>query len=361
MFGHGQGSFIGDASPSLTFEDGSTLARAIVDTIRESLLVLNKDLRVIAASRSFYHTFMVERSEVEGQLIYDLGSGDWNVPELRLLLETILPQHTVMEAYEVEQDFPGLGRRTMLLNAREVFGENNAQTLILLAIEDITARHVAERELADLLEQKEFLLQEMQHRVANSLQIIASILLLKARTVNSEEIRQHLKDAHQRVLSVAAVQEQLNASRHGEAIPLAPYLTRLCESLAASMIGENRQIVLRVNAEGGEATSNEAVSIGLVVTELVINALKHGFVGDAAHGEILVNYGIAGTGWRLSVSDNGLGRPDAHLEKIKPGLGTGIVDALAKQLGARVEILRSAQGTTVSIAQMVPGGSSLSP
>ena len=89
-----------------------------------------------------------------------------------------------MEAYEVEWDFPIIGRRTMLLNAREVFNHRNLEKLVLLAIEDVTDRCAAERMTTELLQQKETLLQEMQHRVANSLQIIASILLLKARTVN---------------------------------------------------------------------------------------------------------------------------------------------------------------------------------
>ena len=87
------------------------------------------------------------------------------------------------------------------------------RTLILLAIEDVTERRAVEREMEELLQQKEILLQEMQHRVANSLQIIAGILLLKARTVQSEETRLHFKDAHQRVMSVAAVQQQLQASQ----------------------------------------------------------------------------------------------------------------------------------------------------
>src|SRR5918994_1432347 len=115
----------------------------------------------------------------------------------------------------------------MLLNARKVFYEENSHATILLAIEDITERRAAEREMVELLQQKEMLLQEMQHRVANSFQIIASILLLKARTVQSAETRLHLQDAHQRVMSVAAVQQQLHASGHGEPIELAPYLSRL--------------------------------------------------------------------------------------------------------------------------------------
>src|SRR5688572_9366311 len=168
-----------DPDPFNSFEDSRALAQAIVDTIREPLLVLDKDLRVVAASRSFFRTFEMNRQDVQGRPIYALGDGQWDIPELRLLLERILPQRMVMEDYEVEQDFSSIGRRTMVLNARTVFYEKSDQALILLAIEDITLRRSIERSLAELLEQKETLLQEMQHRVANSLQIIASILLLK--------------------------------------------------------------------------------------------------------------------------------------------------------------------------------------
>jgi chemotaxis protein methyltransferase CheR len=335
-------------APFAGIDDGLALAQAIVDTVREPLLVLDNDLRIVAASRSLYLTFKVQRQDVEGQPIYAVGSGQWNIPELRVLLEEILPRHTVMDAYEVRRDFAGMGWRTMLLNARAVFNQNNEHTLILLAIEDVTDRRAAEREMAELLEQKEILLQEMQHRVANSLQIIASILLLKARTVNSEETRQHLQDAHQRVLSVAAVQQQLYASRHGDPIELAPYLSRLCETLAASMIG-GRPIMLKVQAERGTASSNEAVSIGLIVTELVINALKHAFVDDCAKGVIRVTYEVAETSWRLTVSDDGIGQTGGRSAKTTPGLGTSIVEALARQLDARVAISMTPKGTSASI------------
>ncbi len=241
--------------PFLDVDDGRVLAQAIVDTIREPLLVLDKDLRVVTASRSFYLTFKLDQQDVQGRPVYALGDGQWNIPELRVLLEKILPRHTVMEAYEVEQEFSRIGRRTMLLNAREVFKQRNDRKLILLAIEDVTERRTAERKTAELLRQKDILLQEMHHRVANSLQIIASILLIKARTVQSDETRLHLQDAHRRVMSVAAVQQQLQASEPGATVELGPYLTRLCEALAASMIGDRRPISLTVHAEGGTASS----------------------------------------------------------------------------------------------------------
>jgi two-component sensor histidine kinase len=189
----------------------------------------------------------------------------------------------------------------------------------------------------------------MQHRVANSLQIIASILLLKARTVQSEETRLHLRDAHQRVMSVATVQQQLQASGLNERIEIGPYLTKLCASLAASMVGERRPLSIKVQSTSGRAVSSEAVSLGLIVTELVINALKHGFPAGA-EGEILVSYDVQDAGWRLSVSDNGSG-PKAVGDKVShAGLGTSIVEALAHQLEATVQKTSGPQGTTVTIA-----------
>jgi chemotaxis protein methyltransferase CheR len=324
------------------------LAEAIVDAIREPLLVLDPDLRVIAASRSFYRIFAVTPRKTEGKLVFDLGGGQWNIPGLRALLEDIIPKRRTVEAYEVDHEFPSIGRRVMLLNARRVFDEDGSASAILLAIEDVTRRREADREKDDLLQAKEILLQEMQHRVANSLQIIASILLLKARTVQSEEIRLHLHDAHQRVMSVATAQQQLQASGLNESIEVGPYLSKLCDSLAKSMIGDRRPLSIKVQATSGAAISSEAVSLGLIVTELVINALKHAFPSGET-GEIVVSYDARGSGWRLSVSDNGPGPAEVGDEGPQIGLGTSIVEALSRQLDATVEKSGGPQGTTVSI------------
>ena len=340
-----------------TIAPGHDLAEAIVDAVREPLLVLDPDLRVIAASRSFYRTFAVTPRNTEGQLVFDLGDKQWDIPELRTVLEDIIPKHRTVEAYEVEHEFPSIGRRVMLLNARRVFGEDGSASAILLAIEDVTRRREVDREKDELLQQKEILLQEMQHRVANSLQIIASILLLKARTVQSEEIREHLRDAHQRIISVATVQQQLHASGLNEGIEIGPYLTKLCASLTDSMIGERRPLSIKVQATSGSAVSSEAVSLGLIVTELVINALKHGFPGGA-EGEILVSYEAQNSGWRLSISDNGSGAQEASGEPPHIGLGTSIVEALAQQLEATVQRTSGARGTTVTVRSQHQAGAS---
>jgi chemotaxis protein methyltransferase CheR len=302
---------------------------------------------VVSASRSFCLKFQLEQLDVEGRSIYAIAGGLWNIADLKTLLEEILPQHSVMEAYEVEHEFSGVGRRTLILNAREVFSPT--KKLILLAIEDVTERHGAVRAIAELLKQKELLLQEMQHRIGNSLQITASILLLKARSVQSEETRMHLQEAHARVMSVAAVQQQLLAGGQGQLIELAPYLTRLCDTLAASMISESRGVSLEVDVEASTISSTEAISIGLAVTELVTNALKHAFPADRPAGLIVVSHEVDGANWRLSVSDNGVGRPEACLDGATPGLGTSIVQALARQLDGRLEISAALPGTSVSI------------
>jgi two-component sensor histidine kinase len=329
--------------------DACALAHSIVDTVREPMLVLDQGLRVIAASRAFYSRFKVLPKDTQGRLLYTLGDRQWDIPKLRVLLEQIIPEHGVMEDYEVQHDFPDIGHRTMCLNARQVVYKAGAASSILLGIEDVTERLTLEREKDELLRQKDVMLHELQHRVANSLQIIAGIILMKATRAECEETRAHLQDAHKRVMSIAAVQEQLHASGALGFIDMMPYLSKLCATLATSMIGDNRQITIKTVGEGGVATSREAESIGLVATELVMNAIKHAFPSGQSGGCIIVAYGVDGTNWKLSVADNGVGRRDDTFAQSKTGLGTGIVKALAQQLCAKVETLADPAGTTVSI------------
>ena len=341
-----------------TIEDAQTLAQAIVNTIPEPFLVLDDRFRVLAASRSFYKTFKVEAEQTRGCLLYALGDGQWDIPALRVLLETIIPEKTSMDGFEVEHDFPDLGQRTMLLNARKVLYDNSSNSTILLAFTDVTTRRAIEREkeqllkqTEELLRQKDVLLQEMQHRVANSLQIIASILLLKARAVTSEETRQHLRDAHQRVMSVAAVQTHLHSSGGIDEIAVGSYLSKLCGSLATSMVGENQPITIEVMAEEGMIDSAKAVSIGLIVTELVINAIKYAFPTNKAGALVLVTYEADGADWKLIVSDNGVGKSAGDAARTKSGLGTAIVEALMKQLKARMDVVSGAAGLSISITR----------
>jgi len=342
--------------PIAGVEAAQTLAQAIVDTIHEPLVVLDDGLKVLAASRSFYATFQVDPAHTLGRLLYDLGDGQWNIPALRLLLETIIPELVAMDGFEVAHDFPGLGHRVMLLNARKVLYATSANATILLAFTDVTERRLVEEEKADLLattqellRQKQILLEEMQHRVANSLQIIASILMLKARAVTSEETRHHLRDAHQRVMSVAQVQSHLQVTEGVDRIEVAAYLTKLCASLGGSMIGDTQPISLTVTATNGQIGSDKAVSLGLIVTELVINAIKYAFPEAKAEARIDVGYVASGEDWTLTVSDNGVGKGVGAPPSAQGGLGTAIVEALVKQLGAKMAT-NTVGGVSVSIS-----------
>ena len=125
-----------------------TYAESIVATVREPLLVLDADMKVVSANRSFYQTFKVSPEESQGQLLYDLGNRQWGIPKLRELLEELLPKNTSVNDFEVEHTFETIGRRIMLLNARRIYAEANKTQMILLAIEDITERRKAERDLA---------------------------------------------------------------------------------------------------------------------------------------------------------------------------------------------------------------------
>lgn len=216
---------------------------------------------------------------------------------------------------------------------------------MLLSIYDVTEERLTKDELQKLIDQKNILLREMGHRIANSLQMIASLLLLKAESVASEEARLHLEDAHGRIMSIATVQRQLDPTGIDGQVDVGKYLTALCASLEKSMIGGRKPIVLTVTAEPGTVTAEEAVSFGLLTTELVINCLKYAF--PKGEGKIQVAYTAKDSGWTLSVADNGVGySKDAVTDQ---GLGTSIVASLAHQLKAKLTKESSPQGTIISL------------
>jgi len=148
-----------------TADEASEFAESVINTVSESLISLDQDLRVVTVSRSFYDLFKVKPEETVGQLIYDLGNKQWDIPKLRELLETILPEKTAFDNYEVEHDFAAIGRRVMLLNARQIEQAMGKERIILLAIEDITERKEIEAGLGKAHEELKELTTELK-RVA---------------------------------------------------------------------------------------------------------------------------------------------------------------------------------------------------
>jgi PAS domain S-box-containing protein len=324
----------------------ASLALALIDSSRSPVLLLDDTFAIVGASQSFCSAFGFEPIQIEGVALARLGAGEWDVPQLRSLLTATFAGTAAVDAYEMDLRRDGHEPACIVLNAHRLDYDGDA-ALIVLTITDVTAARLAVRIRDDLIKEKEILMQELQHRVANSLQIIASVLLQSARRVQSEETRHYLRNAHNRVISIATLQKQLAVSVE-DTVELRQYFQGLCDSIGASMIDDDGLITLHANADGSTVTANVATSLGLIVTELVINALKHAFPDRERTGDVGVDYRTHGDGFVLSVTDNGVGM-EAGIGLSKPGLGTGIVDALAKQLGGTVEVTDTAPGTRVSI------------
>lgn len=322
---------------------GLSLAHAIVSSSDAPLLLLDGELGIIAASDAFYSVFSLDSNAVLGRKLSALGAGEWAVPQLAALLNATASGMAEVKGYEFELRRPNSPVRCLVVNAHKLAYGDKAQTRVLLSIADVTDARLAERIRDDLLQEKANLFRELQHRVANSLQIVASVLLQNARKVQSRETRLHLQDAHHRVMSIAALQKQL-ASTGDDTVALRPYFTQLCETIGASMIRDRKQIHLGVIGDDSRVDADASISLGLVVTELVINALKHAFPDDR-YGKIIVDYRSEGPEWALSVADDGVGM----MADPQAGLGSSIINALAEHLHADVVVTAGSPGTRVSL------------
>jgi two-component sensor histidine kinase len=325
-------------------EAASTLA--VIASSNEPLLFLSRDLLVIAARASFCRSFGIDLALLQGRPLSEIGDGEWAAPQLRSLLSATASGSAEVEAYDFDFARTGLPTRHLLLNARKLVDGDADQVRLLLAITDVSEARAQAKLHEDLIREKAVLLQEVQHRIANSLQIIASVLMQSARKVQSEEARGYLTDAHHRVMSIAAVQRQLAETQLGE-VALQPYLVQLCDSLAASMIHDPSRLSIKVAVDNSKVAAHASVALGLIVTELVINTLKHAFPAGR-DGTITVDYHSSGSDWSLSVTDDGVGMPTGE-NVAKAGLGTGIVEALARQLTGDIRVTDAGPGTSVWI------------
>lgn len=165
------------------WEESWTYIKTVVDVVREPILILNKDLRVMTANDSFYRTFQVEQKDTENKVVYELGNGQWDIPALRKLLEDILPKNSFFKGFEVIHEFPFIGKKVMILNARQIHFKENTSTkifppIILLAMEDVTeimlvaetlAKHAnhLETKLSDRTEKLEVHIKNLKKEIDN--------------------------------------------------------------------------------------------------------------------------------------------------------------------------------------------------
>jgi two-component sensor histidine kinase len=328
-------------------ETVTSLAMALVKSSKAPLLLLDEDVLVIGVSTSFCNTFNLDPATTANRRLADLGAGEWDVPQLNSLLRATIAGAAEIDAYEMDLIREGKATCRLILSAHKLDYFDTEKVRVVLAATDVTATRLAEKQKSDLVREKQILLQELQHRVANSLQIIASVLMQSARRVQSEETRLHLHDAHSRVMSVAMLQKQL-AVTELKSVELRTYFADLCRSISASMIDDPKRLTLETVVDDTAANSDVSVSMGLIVTELVINAIKHAFPEPSEGDKITVSFAADEQAWLLSVSDNGSGMPIGS-NVGKPGLGTGIIEALSKQLDASVTVIGADPGTRVEV------------
>jgi PAS domain S-box-containing protein len=243
----------------------------LVETIREGLLVIDPDLTVRFANRSFCDTFAVTPEDTLGRKLHELGEGQWDIPELRSMIETILPERTTIEAFEVDHIFPSIGRRVMLLNARKIYRAGTQQ--VLVAIEDVTEKRRLEQERTSAHERIAALLQELGHRIKNSLQVIVAIVNLEARNRKSGGDNAALDRVSHRIAALGRLYSMLGETNSIEGVDAATYLEALCRNLMQSVQKENgTSITLKTDIDSEPLPVDHAIPLGLIVNELIMNA-----------------------------------------------------------------------------------------
>ena len=333
--------------PLVDYDDGRAMARVVVDAIREPVLLLDRRLRVVAANRAYCLAFKAERKDVQGRPVRAISDGRWDTPEVRAMLGRIRERSFSADFHEMEQDVPGAGRRTLILHASGGVDEAQARRLLLLSIEDVSDRRAAERESGKVAPADG---DTVAGKPAPDRQQPAD---RREHPPPQSAVGSVAGDPHpprERPLSDHVGSDgSATAPRHeGCRADRARALSGAALRDAGCLDGGGEPIGLDcLRVDGGTVSATDAVSVGLIVTELVINALKHAFVDDRAAGRIVVTYDLSGDAWCLAVSDNGIGR---RAQAATPGLGTGIIGALVSQLDSRLEVATGPNGTTVSIS-----------
>ena len=379
------------------------LAEKVIETIRDPLLILHPDLRVQTANPAFYRLFQVHLTDTLGRYLYDLGNGQWAIPELRTLLEDILPQHTVFNDFEVSHTFPQLGPRTMLLNALRV----DHLELILLAIEDITSRKYAETLLhahaawlsAQAADQSAALEEALNHlrrelagrqhveREAQRAQHFALLGRLAADVSHEihnplgavvlhmdlleEELRQPSPDSAAELAQTLAeirtqlarledlVQDRLSLMRIGQLVRTLQDLGAALQAWATAWqeLAAARGVTLQIE---GVATLGQVAFHSTTLYRALLNLVQNALDAMEPGGTLSVRGQTTATQVQLHVQDTGVGIPAAQHARIfeplyttKPGgsgLGLYIVHEIAAAHAGCVTVAsEEGQGTTFTL------------
>jgi PAS domain S-box-containing protein len=335
-------------------QESREYAENIVETLREPLVVLDAELRVISANRSFYETFEVKPEETAGRLFYDLGNRQWNIPKLRELLEEILPTDTTFDNFEVEHEFNTIGRRIMHLNARRISKKTNETHLILLAIEDATERKRAQQALRESFEKLKFFAYSVIHDLKSptiGIYGLTELLHKHYKDVLDERGKSYCDQILKASVHVAALIEKINVYIATKESPLTIEKINIKDILQIVRDEFSPRLAVRqikwLEPEAMVEIKADQLSILRVFRNFVDNALKY---GSEDLSEIRIGYEESEGFHTLSVSDDGAGVRKGDHEKIfaafrrgethetveGAGLGLAIVTEVAERHRGRV-------------------------
>jgi len=361
-------------------------AESIINTIREPLIVLDQDLRVVTVSRSFYEVFQVKPEETVGELIYDLGNKQWDIPKLRELLETILPEKTTFDNYEVEHDFATIGRRIMLLNARQIQRVLGKERIILLAIKDITERRDIENGLEKAHEElktlsielkraalaKSEFLANMSHELRTPLNsIIGFSEVLFDETFGPLNVKQKnyvnnvLTSGKHLLLLINQILDMAHVESGKMHLVLSSVSTknllREISMLVENIVSKKRiHMSLDIDKDLPDIEADE-----LKVKEILYNILSNAVKFTPEGGEIDLKAYKSGTNIEIQIHDTGIGIASENMDKVFEGFfrvdapysriteGTGLGLPLSRKMvelhGGELTIHSAGlnQGTTV--------------
>lgn len=316
------------------------LAQSIVDTIRDPLVILEADMTVASASRAFLRLFGVTADAIIGHPLAELAQGQWRIGKLQDLLVRIVPDDDSFDGFEVEDEFPGLGRRIFKLNERKMHRPGNHVTRLLLVFEDVTEARLLERH-------RDLLAAELAHRIKNSLQIITSFVAFEMRRA-AEPCLEGYRAMQTRIGAVAELYDVISRSASLGPVPVGPYLNGIAENLRTSLLGGSSGITVAVKAEPLMVGAEHAVTLGLVVNELATNAVKYAFPGGK--GQLKITFARDGGGAALTISDDGVGlNTSASSNPSTSGLGQRFVGAFVGQLRGTLATATGEGGTTFSV------------
>nr|WP_306268943.1 PAS domain-containing protein [Pararhizobium sp. IMCC3301] len=318
------------------------LSEGIVDTLREPLLVLDSQLRIIEASRAFYRTFKVEAQHTIGEQLVDLGDGQWANAELVRLLTEIIPEHTTVEDFEIDHDFPNIGRRLILLNARKIFREGNNTKTLLLAMEDITDQRRLEDERREALDQSYRLMEELNHRVMNSLSMIGAVITMEGRTLSDQECRTAFSHMRNRINSVGKLYRHLSQTAAVDTVNADIYLGSILKDTISSFEDNIGAVELDLSIEAIPLSTRTAVPLGLIVNELATNSLKYAFK-NRDKGLLGFKLEVRTDRIEINLWDDGPGI-DGNA-RVDSGIGQKLVQAFVEQLDGELSVSSGPTGT----------------